>query len=154
MTVNTATVSFTSREKDVVQGLAEGLTDHAIARRLNRKPSTVRHYIATAMKKVGANRQAALVNYAYDLGLIRPPVREDSTAYVSPQQRELIPLIVRGLTLDQIAAETHTTSARARRDVRRLMKALDAETRAHVVTRARQYGLLKAARPPRAVGRT
>ncbi|MEU5998973.1 LuxR C-terminal-related transcriptional regulator [Streptomyces sp. NPDC047197] len=138
----------------MVQGLAEGLTDHAIARRLNRKPSTVRHYIATAMKKVGANRQAALVNSPCDLGLIRLPVREDNTAYVSPQQRELIPLIVRGLTLDQFAAETHTTSAQDRKDVRRLMKALDAQTRAHVMTRARKYGLLKAARPPSAAGRT
>ncbi|MFH8991464.1 LuxR C-terminal-related transcriptional regulator [Streptomyces sp. NPDC017940] len=148
MTVNASTVSFTSRERQVVQGLAEGLTDRVIARRLNRKPGTVRHHISTAKKKVGAKGQAALVDCSYDLGLIRLPALEHGTVHLPPEQRNLITLLTRSLTNGEIAAEIHRSPAQVGVYVRRLMWVLDAQSRAHVVTRARQHGLRQAARPP------
>ncbi|MEV0445980.1 LuxR C-terminal-related transcriptional regulator [Streptomyces spectabilis] len=148
MTVNTSTVSFTSRERQVVQGLAEGLTTRAIARRLNRQLGTVRHHITTAKKKVGAKGQAALVDCSYDLGLIRPPAREHNTVYVPPEQRTLIPLLARSLTNIEIATETKRSPAQVGRNARQLLKTLDAQSRAHLVTRARQHGLRQAARRP------
>ncbi|WP_030777591.1 LuxR C-terminal-related transcriptional regulator [Streptomyces sp. NRRL S-920] len=147
MSADTVTTSFTRRERQVVQGLAEGLTDHEIARRLNRKTATIRRHITAASKKVGAKGQVGLVNCSYALGLLRPPASEGGAVYVPPQLRELIPLIVQGLSAMKIAEETNRAPSRIHRDTKRLMHILRARTRPHIVTRARQYGLLKAAAP-------
>ncbi|MFD6435875.1 LuxR C-terminal-related transcriptional regulator [Streptomyces venezuelae] len=143
MTLNIPPAYLTFREKQVIQGLAEGLTDRVIAKSLNRKPSTVRHYIGTAQKKVGATGRASLVNSVYDLGLLRLNVHEHRSADVPQQERELIPLLARSLTIRQMADETRRTPSQVARSIGQLMEILDARTRAHLMTRARQHGLLK-----------
>ncbi len=139
------TVSFTRREKQVVQCLAEGLTDHEIARRLDLKTGTVRHHITTASRKTGAKGQTQLVACSYTLGLLLLPAPESHTVYVPPQLRELIPLIVQGMSKMQIAVQTNTAPSHIRRGTQRLMQLLHARTRPRLVTRARQHGLLKTA---------
>jgi DNA-binding NarL/FixJ family response regulator len=52
---------LTSREWDVLAGLAEGLSTRDIARRLQLKPSGVRAHISAVVQKLGvANRQEAI----------------------------------------------------------------------------------------------
>src|SRR5262249_61661797 len=52
---------LTSREWDVLAGLAEGLSTRDIARRLQLKPSGVRAHISAIVQKLGVeNRQAAV----------------------------------------------------------------------------------------------
>ncbi|WP_164551857.1 LuxR C-terminal-related transcriptional regulator [Streptomyces sp. WAC 01529] len=144
MSADAVTVSFTRRGRQVVQGLAEGLTDREIAGRIRLTRATVRHHITVASKLVGVRGQAALVNRSYELGLIRPPAREPVPVYVPPQQKELILLLAQSLTEAQIAAKTRRPPSKIRRNTRHLMTSLQANTRAHLVTRAHQYGLLKA----------
>ncbi|MGV9883024.1 LuxR C-terminal-related transcriptional regulator [Streptomyces sp. NPDC003006] len=149
MSADTTTASYTRREKQVVQGLAEGLTDHEIAHRLNREVRTVRHHITWAAKKVGAKGQVRLVDCSYSQGLLTPPASEIHTIYVPDQLRELIPLVARGMKGTRIAIETNRAPVHSNRDIRQLMQILRARTRPHLVTRALQYGLLKTA--PRTV---
>lgn len=145
MSADVATVSFTRRERQVVQGLADGLTDHEIASRLRLSLATVRRYMTTAKRKVGVTERVALVDRSYGLGLIRSPACEPDTVYLTPQHRELLSLVVKGLSKTQIAVDMRRPPSHVRRATLQLMKALGARTRTHVVTRARQYGLLKTA---------
>jgi DNA-binding NarL/FixJ family response regulator len=67
----------TPRERDVLQLLAEGLTDQQIARRLGIAPSTVNHYMKGLRTKLGshAGNRWQLARMAYVLGLAEPPPR-------------------------------------------------------------------------------
>ncbi|MEU1149348.1 response regulator transcription factor [Streptomyces sp. NPDC005863] len=139
------TVSFTHRERQVVQELAEGKTDREIACRLERSPNTVRHYIGTAKKKVGAGGQVSLVSRSYDLGLLQPPARESGTVDLPPEQQRLIRLLALNTRKRVMATETRMSLGQVTLHLRQLKETLNARTRPHVVTRARQYGLLQTA---------
>jgi hypothetical protein len=58
-------------------GLAEGLTDQQIARRLGIAPSTVNHYMKGLRTKLGehAGNRWQLARMAFVLGLADPPPR-------------------------------------------------------------------------------
>lgn len=67
----------TPRERDVLELLAEGLTDQQIGRRLGIAPSTVNHYMKGLRTKLGshAGNRWQLARMAYVLGLSDPPPR-------------------------------------------------------------------------------
>lgn len=67
----------TPRERDVLELLAEGLTDQQIARRLGIAPSTVNHYMKGLRTKLGshAGNRWQLARMAFVLGLSDPPPR-------------------------------------------------------------------------------
>lgn len=64
---------LTSREREVVQLIAEGHTLRDAARILCRAPATVRAHKASAMRKLKAHSTNALVQAATDAGVIRTP---------------------------------------------------------------------------------
>lgn len=154
MSDNSTAVSFTRREFQVVMGLATGKTDHEIARFLGRSKNTVRRYIATAKGKVGAKGQISLIARSYDLGLLQPPAREERTVDLPPQQRALIPLLALNMSKSEIQAELQLSRFKVGMLTRELMQALNARTRPHVMTRARQLGLLQLSTPSRPTVRT
>jgi DNA-binding NarL/FixJ family response regulator len=65
--------SLTSREREVLQLVAEGLTSRRIARRLNISPRTVESHRAHLMSKLGAPTAAALVRFVAQRGLLKGP---------------------------------------------------------------------------------
>jgi DNA-binding NarL/FixJ family response regulator len=53
-------------------GIASGLSNEDISRKIYVSPSTVKTHAARAMTKLGARDRARLVVFAYQAGLVRP----------------------------------------------------------------------------------
>ncbi|HEX8973225.1 response regulator transcription factor [Oryzihumus sp.] len=64
--------ALTTREREVVALVGEGLSNEEIAERLVLSPATAKTHVSRAMLKVGARDRAQLVVLAYEAGLIRP----------------------------------------------------------------------------------
>lgn len=64
--------ALTSREKEIVALVAEGLSNDEIAQRLVVSPATAKTHVSRAMVKLGARDRAQLVVLAYETGLVRP----------------------------------------------------------------------------------
>ncbi|PWU22963.1 MAG: two-component system response regulator CreB [Candidatus Rokuibacteriota bacterium] len=63
---------LTDREREVLNLLAEGLSQDAIAERLYISPKTVATHIQRILAKLGVHSRAAAVSRAYRLGLVSP----------------------------------------------------------------------------------
>ncbi|MEU2875969.1 LuxR C-terminal-related transcriptional regulator [Streptomyces sp. NPDC007070] len=147
MTAPTTTkVALSPQEKQVLEGLAAGDSTADIARRLEIRHSTVGDFLKTARIKLhGACDSVAAVAAGFATGAIgRPPLLDPEAVFVSREQRELVPLIARGLSAEQVAAELKPPRpvADVRADARELLSSLGARNRCHLVTRAWQYRLL------------
>ncbi|MFE2298206.1 response regulator [Streptomyces sp. NPDC059445] len=64
---------LTSRETEVLLLIAEGLSNHEIARKLHVSTATVKTHINNLFAKAGLKDRAQAVRYAYGKGLVRPP---------------------------------------------------------------------------------
>lgn len=76
-------VSLTDREKEIVELIAQGGTDKAIAEKLGISPGTVKNLANTASDKLGATNRPHLVTLALQQGilLLEPaPYREKRRA--------------------------------------------------------------------------
>tara|TARA_B100001248_G_scaffold261773_1_gene254194 strand:+ start:2844 stop:3476 length:633 start_codon:yes stop_codon:yes gene_type:complete len=62
---------LTAREREILQRIAEGATNKAIAESLGLKLKTVETHRANLMRKVGAHNAADLTRFAVDQGLIQ-----------------------------------------------------------------------------------
>jgi DNA-binding NarL/FixJ family response regulator len=62
--------SLTSRERDVVSLVGEGLANKAIAERLAISDNTVRHHLTSIFAKLGVNDRLSLAVYAYRRKLV------------------------------------------------------------------------------------
>jgi DNA-binding NarL/FixJ family response regulator len=60
---------LTTREREIVSLVAQGLNNHEIADRLVVSPATARTHVSRAMIKLGARDRAQLVVFAYQSGL-------------------------------------------------------------------------------------
>ncbi|MFB6533080.1 LuxR C-terminal-related transcriptional regulator [Streptomyces noursei] len=132
------------RERQVIEGLAEGDTVAAVARSLGLAESTAAGYLKLAKKKLRGTRDiSAAVAVGYALRAIGQPVPLDPGAVcLLPEERELVPLIARGLGPAEMASEVRRPLNIVRRDGRRLLVGLGAKNRPHVVKRAWQVGIL------------
>jgi DNA-binding NarL/FixJ family response regulator len=65
--------TLTSREREVVAFVADGLSTMEIAERLGMSPATAKTHTNRAMTKLGARDRAQLVVFAYRYGLARLP---------------------------------------------------------------------------------
>ena len=63
---------LTTREREVVALVAQGLTNDEIASELVLSPATARTHVSRAMVKLHARDRAQLVVFAYQSGLVRP----------------------------------------------------------------------------------
>ncbi|GHD88758.1 response regulator transcription factor [Streptomyces naganishii] len=64
---------LTARECEVLELIAEGLSNQQIARRLHVSTATVKTHINNLFAKTGVKDRAQAVRYAYVKGLARPP---------------------------------------------------------------------------------
>lgn len=64
---------LTAREGDVLQGLADGLGNKAIARRLGVAEGTVKTHLKGLFAKLDAGTRTQAVREAWQRGLVRPP---------------------------------------------------------------------------------
>lgn len=64
---------FSEREREVIQGIYEGLSSKQIADRLGLKPRTVERYRDGIMKKMEVRNAAGVVRYAVDHDLVKDP---------------------------------------------------------------------------------
>lgn len=64
-------VHLTSREKEIVQLLAQGYTNEKMALALNISYRTVETHRKNIMQKTGAGNLAGLIKYAYSKGLVK-----------------------------------------------------------------------------------
>ncbi|MEU1038792.1 response regulator [Streptomyces sp. NPDC005551] len=63
---------LTTREVEVLVLIAEGLSNHEIARKLHVSTATVKTHINNMFAKTGLKDRAQAVRYAYGKGLVRP----------------------------------------------------------------------------------
>jgi len=69
---STALAELTSREREVMALVAEGLTNSEIGERLFMSPATARTHVSRILTKLGARDRTQLVVMAYESGLVRP----------------------------------------------------------------------------------
>lgn len=67
-----ALTELTSREREVMTLVAEGLTNAEIGDRLFMSPATARTHVSRILTKLGARDRTQLVVRAYESGLVRP----------------------------------------------------------------------------------
>lgn len=64
--------ALTDREREVLAGVAQGLTNTQLAERLFMSPATVKTHVNRMMAKLAVHDRAQLVVIAYETGLARP----------------------------------------------------------------------------------
>ncbi|MFD3514883.1 LuxR C-terminal-related transcriptional regulator [Streptomyces sp. NPDC058657] len=144
MTTTVARIELTSRERDVLQGLADGSTIAAVALNLKLRESTASGYLQLARRKLyGASETAEALAAAYASEAIeRPEPLDPEGLFLPREQRDLVPLIGQGMAAAQMATTLKRPVEIVRRDGRDLLRNLRARNRAHVITRAWAYQVL------------
>ena len=65
---------LTGQQRAILAGVADGMTNEAIARRQRLGVEEMKTALAAMYRLLGANSRAHLVRLAYDRGLLVPPV--------------------------------------------------------------------------------
>src|SRR5262249_35860378 len=71
---------LTSRERELLHHVAEGLSNADIARRLSISPLTVKTHVGRILAKLECHDRAQLVALAYESGFVTPGGRRDGNA--------------------------------------------------------------------------
>jgi len=69
------TATLTTREREIMSLVAEGLKNRQVAARLSISEVTVRHHLTSIFYKLGVDDRLGLVVHAYRHGLVRLPLR-------------------------------------------------------------------------------
>ncbi|MGD6751957.1 hypothetical protein [Streptomyces sp. BH105] len=141
-----ARIDLAPRERQVLEGLADGTPLSTVALNLKIRDSTARGYLKLAKRKlhgVTENSSALAVAYATE-AITCPGLLDPEGLFLPREQRELVPLIGQGRSAGQMAVELKRPVAIVRRDGRDLMLNLRATNRAHVIRQAWAYQVLSA----------
>lgn len=105
--------------------------------------NTAGRYLTLAKRKLGVREISTAVAVGYALKAIaRPELTNPDTVSLLREERELIPLIGRGLSHSEMANELQRPINVVRRDGRGLLARLGAKNHRHVMKRAWQLQLL------------
>jgi DNA-binding NarL/FixJ family response regulator len=132
----TTTPLLTEKERAAVQQLAAGRRVPEIARKLGISEEAVRSRIDAARAKLHAREAPALVHAAYQHQVLDVPSATRATPTLPESERELLPLLAKGLDLTQMAAVLRRPLPAVRRTLRSLRMQLGAQNPAHAVSRA------------------
>ncbi|MFJ5678083.1 hypothetical protein [Streptomyces sp. NPDC093097] len=146
MTTTVVKVLLAPRERQVVEGLAEGHTLAMVAGRLGIQKGTAYGYLKVAKRKLHGVREAAAavaVGYA-TTAIPQPQLLNPETLQLPPEQSDLVPLVARELTIPEMAVELKRPLTVIRRDSRNLLVSLRARNRPHAMKRAWQFQILTA----------
>ncbi|MFI0219055.1 LuxR C-terminal-related transcriptional regulator [Streptomyces lydicus] len=146
MTTTVTKVILTPRERQILEGLADGSMLAAVALHLHIREGTASEYLKLAKRKLhGVSETTAALAVAYATEAItQPQLLGSQSLHLLRGQRELVPLVARGMTVAQMATDLKRRVDVIRRDGRQLLVNLQARNPAHLVTRAWQYQILTA----------
>lgn len=136
---------LTPRQLAVLAGRARGLDSQVIAADLGLTPDQVKRALRDAARALAVECAggAALVDAAYRTGLMdRLPVEPRPGVVLTARRQVLLGRLAEGLTDRQIAAVSGRSYNTVRTNVRLLLDAVDARSRAHAVALAHQHGWL------------
>ncbi|MGG2460155.1 LuxR C-terminal-related transcriptional regulator [Streptomyces sp. RGM 3693] len=144
MTTTVAKYLLAPREREVVEGLADGNTLSVVAHTLGITENTAGSYLKLAKKKLhGVRENAAAVAVGYATRAIgRPKLLVPDALCLLCEEAELVPLIARGLGPQEMAGKLQRPLNIVRRDGRGLFVSLGARNRPHAMKRAWQFQLL------------
>lgn len=132
------------RERQVLEGLAAGNMLAVVAEDLKIREGTAGSYLRQAKNKLhGVSETPAAIAVGYAARAItHPPLLDPGKLYLPRGQRDLVPLIARGMGLAQMATELDRPLTDVRASGRELLTNLGARNRNHLITRAWQVGIL------------
>lgn len=135
---------LTARECQVVELVAEGRSNPAIAGELGLTPLTVKSHMHRIGIKVGVQDRAAILSRAVLTGqVLIPPGRPVPDGF-GKDHFDLLVRIARGQTNAEIAAELGVTLDVAKWDVRKLLALFGVASREELVTAGFACGVLRA----------
>ncbi|AKA09006.1 hypothetical protein SAZ_33140 [Streptomyces noursei ZPM] len=145
-TTTPARVTLAPRERQALEGLADGSMLAAVALRLSIREGTASGYLKGAKRKLyGVRESAAALAVGYTTKAIsRPSLLDPETLLLPDNQQDIVPLLARGMTASCMAAELKRPVDIIRRDNRDLLTNLRAKNRVHAVKRLWELQLLTA----------
>ncbi|MFC5804519.1 hypothetical protein [Streptomyces formicae] len=146
ITTSVARIILAPREQQVLEGLSGGSTLAVVALDLKIREGTAAGYLKLAKRKLyGVSENAAALAVGYTTEAIaRPPLLDPETLFLPDGQRDIVPLLARGMAAAQMATELKRPVDIIRRDGRDLLTNLRARNRAHAVKRSWEFQLLTA----------
>lgn len=133
--------SFTQREIQVANLLADGLWAPEVGRRLHLAPTTVVTYAKHARAKIGVRTTPALVLGLYEHQLLPEPPASSHPLNLDADALAIIPLLLHGIPGSQIASRLNRPVGRVRADMQTLFSAVLARNATHAVRRLRGHGM-------------
>ncbi|MFF4543644.1 hypothetical protein ACFY1J_05265 [Streptomyces sp. NPDC001406] len=145
-TTTVARITLAPREQQVLEGLADGSTLAVVALDLKIREGTAAGYLKLAKRKLyGMSENAAALAVAYTTEAItRPQLLDPEALFLPDDQRDLVPLLARGMAAAQMATELKRPVDIIRRDGRDLLTNLRARNRAHAIKRSWELQVLTA----------
>ena len=133
------------RALEVLDLVADGLTNRAIGRQLGISHLTVKSWLAHASGKLGTGRRTGMVGVAYRLGMFEPDPSVGAARLPDLPLHvwAVLPLVALGRSDEEIAADLGgVTENAAHRRLMLLMRAFGAASRTHLVRLAVDSGAL------------
>lgn len=134
---------LSARQREVLDGIAQGLTPAEVATNLQIAEGTVKVYLQHIAGKLGTTERAAMVHAAYTCGELPAPGRVQwGQADLSLDQMAVLHRLAAGSTVVQVAKELRRPLHAVRRDAREALTALGAANAPQAIRRCWQLGIL------------
>jgi DNA-binding NarL/FixJ family response regulator len=137
-------VTLSPRELEVLDLVADGLSNEEIGARLGIAAATVKATLANAAVKLGTGVRPGMVGAGYRRGLLvaRPLPARVRLPELSVATWAVLPLVARGMSDAGIGAEVGAPPDTVKKRVARLLREFGVSSRAHLVRAAVDAGAL------------